>query len=572
MLLYVLGALLMFLSALDKEKTDQPGQMARFIFAYLIWLSLMVIISKSPHVNFFGLYLRFQGLCFFIFSIYFFFLGRKFGSEKDCLIRLLALSGIIIGGLAIREFWNGADRAGSTQGNAVLLANYLVLILPCLLGLVFQSSRIRVKGLWLAGFFIALLGLHLSFSRAGWAGLIVVVILFFLFSPQSVKKHSRLAAIVGLLLILSVVATVILVRIQPGRVILKNPARLEQIQKSPVVDQPRMAMIGLAWRVFLDHPLTGVGLNSLPVAMTRYLPAWLVKNNPTLMWDQIHNDLFHTLATQGLGGGIFYLTLLILLFRNWLCWWKSGEKEPLTAGIWAAIAGHLLMLQFSFPAAGYSLIFWFLIGIGDGAAPMTVRQSPAQSWQNQMMRTLKISAAFLLLVATCYFVFGYIRADLAYMAGQKALERKNYSENERYLQQAIAWAPWEDHYRFKRACNLLFMIKTARLKPEQFRKYISRLTKELATLIEHNPNHFLYYDLIAETYELYGMESRAARNFRRMLELFPNYYPGYARLGDFMLRHGRKTEALRCYRKALKLNPDYAAVKLRLKKYTANQK
>jgi tetratricopeptide (TPR) repeat protein len=573
MVLYVLGAVLLLLSALDQERSDQPGQMARFIFAYLIWLSLSVLLSKAPHVNFFGLYLRFQGLFFFIFSIYFFFLGRRFRNERNYLIYAIVLAGVIVAALAIREFWNGAIRAGSTQGNADLLSNYLVLIIPCLLGLVFQSSRKWVKGVWLAGFFIALLGLHFSFSRSGWAGLIFVLFLFILFNPEIIKKRPKLAAAVVSLLILSVITTVILIRFQPGGVILKNPDRLEQIQKSPVVDQPRMAMIGLAWRVFWDHPVTGVGLNSLPVAVTRYLPAWLSKNNPTLMWDQVHNEFFHVLATQGLGGGIFYLTLLILLFRKWLRWWKLGKKEPLAAGIWVAIAGHLLLLQFGFPSAGYTLIFWFLIGVTDGATPVSVSQSPRRPLKNQLiLRTVKISAAFLLLTATLYFVTGYIRADLAYMDGQRALRRKDYPGYERYLQKAIALAPWEDHYRFEHAGNLYLMLKATRLKPEQFQKYGSQLIKELSVLIGHSPKHFLYYNLIAETYAMYGMKEPAEQNFMQVIRLFPNFYPGYARLGDFMLKNGRKAAALRYYRKALKLNPDYQMVKSRLKQLALNEK
>jgi O-antigen ligase len=576
MLLFVLGALLVFLSALDKENYDRPGPMPRLICAYLVWLAVTVFLSKSPHVNFFGIYLRFQGLFFFIFSIYFFFLGRRFGKATGCLILPLALAGIIISAVAVCEFWNGADRSGSTQGNAVLLANYLVLILPCLLGLVFQSSGKWSRGFWLLGFYLTLLGLHFTFSRAGWAGLMVILIVFWLIQPNIIKQQPKLAALIGLILILSVATTVILLQVQPGKVILKNPARLEQIQKSPVVDQPRMTMIGVAWRIFWDHRLTGIGINSLPVTATRYLPAWLARNNPTLLWDQIHNDFFHTLATQGLGGGIFYVTLLILLFRRWRQWWKSKEKEPLAAGIWAAIAGHLLVLQFSFPAAGYSLIFWFLIGVGEGTAPMAVSPSPLQPLQNQlmmrMMRTVKISGAFLLLVATLYFVIGYVRADLAYMAGQKALERKDYYQNERYLQKAIAWAPWEDHYRFKRADNLYFMLKTNRIQPERIRKCNSRLIAELATLIEHNPNHFLYYNLIAKTYEMYGMEKQAAQYLRQVVDLYPNYYPGYAALGDSMLKTGRKSEAIRYYRQALRINPDYEAVKSRLQKLDANEK
>jgi O-antigen ligase len=568
MLLFVLGAILVFLSAIDNANNEQPGQMARFIFGYLVWLSLTVLLSRSPHVNFFGLYLRFQGLFFFIFSIFFFYLGRRFAKNRNYLIYPMVLAGSIAAIVAICEFWHGADRAGSTQGNAVLLANYLVLIIPCLLGLIFQASQKRVKAGSLLGFCIALLGLHFSFSRAGWAGLVFVIVLFCFFSWETVKRQRQLTAIVGLLLLISVFAVVILVRMQPGRVILKNPDRLEQIQQHPVVDQPRMAMIGLAWRVFLDHPVTGVGLNSLPVAATRYLPAWLVKNNPTLMWDQVHNDFFHTLATQGLGGGIFYLVLIILLIRRWLVWRRSEAREPLIAGIWAAVAGHLLLLQFSFPSSGYTLIFWVLIGILDGLTAPAINFTPGSN--RGLVRNLKISAAFLLLVATCCFVTGYIRADLAYMAGQKNLEQKEYQKYEANLKLAIRYAPWEDHYRYKHAQNLYSILRNMPLAPAQRMKYNAWLIKELLILIDHNPEHFLYCNLIAATYEMYGMTELAAKNYREVIRLFPNYYPGYAKLGDLLFAAGRKTEALRYYRKALQIHPGYREVIMRLKKITIN--
>ena len=120
-----------------------------------------------------------------------------------------------------------------------------------------------------------------------------------------------------------------------------------------------MTSLRTAGRVFLDHPL-GAGLSTFYFTATKYLPKEV---NQGKIYTYVHNDFLDTLANQGIIGGLCYLIVIILLFKTWLDWKRSADKNWLTAGLWTGIFGHLLVIQASFPAFGYTFLFWFLIGM-----------------------------------------------------------------------------------------------------------------------------------------------------------------------------------------------------------------
>ena len=156
------------------------------------------------------------------------------------------------------------------------------------------------------GFFIGVgLVMILAFNRRRGRNLVVAGALFFLFA----------GALVGWLGI--------------------GPAfeRFAAYQKFEVTEQRRAELDKETWHIFVSHPLLGTGFGTFQAE----LPHYAIEYHGDFVF-HAHNDYLEALSETGLVGGIFYLTFLIVLFREG---WK-----------WTTRAGNALDLGFHIGALG----------------------------------------------------------------------------------------------------------------------------------------------------------------------------------------------------------------------------
>ncbi|HQR34694.1 MAG TPA: O-antigen ligase family protein [Blastocatellia bacterium] len=121
-----------------------------------------------------------------------------------------------------------------------------------------------------------------------------------------------------------------------------------------------------AWKMFLDHPLTGVGLGAFPTAYPAYGRS-SVKNERL---EQAHNDYLQLLSDAGLIGGLIGLWFLFELFRiarrqfQQLERARSNDRALLLGGYVAllGIAVHSL-LDFNLQIAANALLFLFVLAL-----------------------------------------------------------------------------------------------------------------------------------------------------------------------------------------------------------------
>jgi O-antigen ligase len=85
----------------------------------------------------------------------------------------------------------------------------------------------------------------------------------------------------------------------------------------------RLAHWAAAWRMFLAHPLTGVGAGNYAIAYATYaVPRW------PLPLGHAHNLFLHMLAELGLGGLLCYLAILAASgWALWRAWLQSAHRE-----------------------------------------------------------------------------------------------------------------------------------------------------------------------------------------------------------------------------------------------------
>jgi O-antigen ligase len=101
----------------------------------------------------------------------------------------------------------------------------------------------------------------------------------------------------------------------------------------------RWALWDAAWRMFRDHPLTGVGPSGYRRFFTSYHAGALEGQTD---WGSAHNLYLHQLAERGLLGGAALLVLLAALAVRAV---RAARETPDARALWsaAAVAAFLLM-------------------------------------------------------------------------------------------------------------------------------------------------------------------------------------------------------------------------------------
>ena len=127
----------------------------------------------------------------------------------------------------------------------------------------------------------------------------------------------------------------------------------------------RYALWGAAWRMFRDHPWTGVGPGHYLTEFPRYVHVVLDGQSA---WASAHNLFLQQLAERGLLGETVLLALLgLLLIRAWRAARARGDAAALWAA--AAVPAFLVMNLTETAWQTEQLATFFLLIWALGAAP-----------------------------------------------------------------------------------------------------------------------------------------------------------------------------------------------------------
>ena len=240
-------------------------------------------------------------------------------------------------------------------------AQVLVLIFILALDRLWHDSKFRLR-VW-AGFSAVVCALALIFtdSRGGFLNLMVTVFVFFLFNRPNIKF------ILVILLIAMGVAQVVPANFTDRILTLAelNPFQWNTQQITDESFRGRTSENLAAWRMFLDHPVLGVGLNNYSTFYQDYSREIGLDNrrearDPASLYLQL-------LAEQGLVGTVVFLAIIVAvflqLFRSF-----SGFKEIrrsdemyISAALLAALAGYMFMSLYRNNA--YTNVFWVFIAV-----------------------------------------------------------------------------------------------------------------------------------------------------------------------------------------------------------------
>ena len=220
-------------------------------------------------------------------------------------------------------------------GNASDLGVGMLVALPLAIFLSLYERNGSLKILYRIIALCFLISIILSGSRGAYLGLGVIALYHWLNS----KRKALL-----LVTILSVLA-VSVVFVLPGKLI----ARVKSIQAytSDESTNIRMELWNAGLRIFIDHPVLGVGVGNFPTA---YGQSYHPEKSGGVAWWNPHNIFIHTLSEMGLVGFLAYIGLIVSIYRQNRTFGKGRGSK----------AGRHLVNDNARNALNYSL-FGFLI-------------------------------------------------------------------------------------------------------------------------------------------------------------------------------------------------------------------
>jgi O-antigen ligase len=125
----------------------------------------------------------------------------------------------------------------------------------------------------------------------------------------------------------------------------------------------------IAWRIFLDYPLLGAGLESFAYAFPNY-DTW----NGFYRVEQAHNDYLQILAEAGILGFICVAAFIFLLFKQGLRIIRQSAdsfRRDTAVGALAGCCGILVHSFFDFPLRTPANVFFFLTLAVLATVPLT---------------------------------------------------------------------------------------------------------------------------------------------------------------------------------------------------------
>jgi len=351
------------------------------ILAALIVVSWVLSVDRAASLR--GERLQYQGLLSMLSYLALFVLARSVFTSPARYRQLcwaVTVGAVAVAGVALAERL-GLDprpfppigRVYSTIGQPNWLAAYLVIVAPVALALAWShtSTATRRALVGVTGLLIA--GVGWTLSRAGYIGLAAAaLVLIGLYWRRTGRwPIAEIAAVV----VVSVALLALIPENNAGdSAVSTADGGLSTPGTSTVVaglhrrsDHISLWRVGLA--IIADHPIIGTGPDTYAIMFPDYrdkvLDTDTARHLSKFRPESPHNVYIATAS----GSGLFALAalglLILLIARSTVAESLHGDSPigwPLSAGVAAVLAGHLVTEMFMTQETAGSLVFWVIAG------------------------------------------------------------------------------------------------------------------------------------------------------------------------------------------------------------------
>ncbi|MCM0758019.1 O-antigen ligase family protein [Sporomusa sphaeroides DSM 2875] len=274
--------------------------------------------------------------------------------RKQLIVLLLALvvSTCVSDSYAIWQGLQGQQRAAAFTAHPMLLAGYLVQMLPLILIVLAEKTELR-KGMrmgLLVVFLLSLAALIYNGTRGAW---VAVAITFSVYGMITVKRNKY------------ILPSIIILFIMTGIVLGMNPAFQNRVQSITDLNnqsnKERILLWKSSWNIIKDHPLTGVGSNNFRIL---YQEKYILPEAKEPHLTHAHNNFIHIAAEAGILGLTGFVCLFGYILKFSWRQWRACPENIFALGCFLVTISLLLqgLTEFNFFHSRVMRLYWLIVG------------------------------------------------------------------------------------------------------------------------------------------------------------------------------------------------------------------
>jgi len=275
------------------------------------------------------------------------------------LIRILILITTIAGAYGIFQHFTGIDFFGNVKhlprspgffDSPMTFGNYILLVLPMVIGLSFYSN-LKTERQWLQlASLIIMAAIIFSYVRGVWLGIIGGLIF------MGILRNRRLLTLV----LAGIVVGFLFVVFLPSSRFAKRVTETFKSER-PVGD--RIYLLEGSLNIIRDYPITGVGWEGFRKVYPRYKPPKAGK-----VGCNAHNNFLDVAVDSGLMGLGMFLWLLAVIYKVGFNIFKKLEDGYIKGIAWGFLGSFTAFLisglsQYNFGDSEVVMLFYFLLGM-----------------------------------------------------------------------------------------------------------------------------------------------------------------------------------------------------------------
>jgi putative inorganic carbon (HCO3(-)) transporter len=363
----------------EKKKDFYKVKFAIPLMVILLTFILSTIFSLDPRMSLWGYGHRADGLFSFIYLIIFFFIvathfqdSKKIHWTIDWLIKA---SVIVCGygilqhfGIDFIEWTSDKSRIISTLGNALLLGNYLIMIIPITLSWLIYNQKIKTRIYLSIILILQLITLVLTLSRSAWLALIAGLMFFFFLVGIKQKKKIVWSGILVLVIISLIFSGLLITQKSLTEALSHNKYTQRFVSSFTFQDASTLARL-VIWKTSLEliinRPFLGHGAATFLFGFNKNYPPEIVEY-VTQNVSTPHNHFLYWAYAHGLISFIIYLCFIIYVFYSGiklLLKTKDNLIKWLVCGALSGILCFYIQMQFSIISPTIYLYLFFLFGL-----------------------------------------------------------------------------------------------------------------------------------------------------------------------------------------------------------------
>ncbi len=561
----------------DAKYRPRPSMLYLAIASYFLAIAASVVFSVDIARSWWGNQERMNGL----FTLLHFFAWltmtvsvirtwpqwRRFLNYELALSVFMAIVAILQKPFPTLLMFPAGERVGGLLDNPIYMAAYQIFNF-FFLALLWMKGATRNQKIWYTIVaIIDLIAFMLAQSRGALvglaAGVLVFAIAYGLMTPN--KKTKRGLALALLVCALSYAG---LFALRNTSFVANSP--LERFTNLSLSSQTRFIAWKIAWKGFLERPLTGWGIDTFHILFNQhYNPESLRFGYYETWFDRSHNTVMDVLSMTGLFGFVTFAAMFVTLFWSVVQAHRKGWIDaPITSVLIALPTAYFVQNLFVFDhPAGFSMSFlMYAVAIAATSAQFNekreeqpVATSPAHAIPWIAFGVLQV-LAIALVWRTSVLPF---KASILSIKSNNAFNQGAYQVAFDYAKQAAAIpTPYLDEQTFLQSRNFITVAGSGKLQQLSYWREWHDLIVKISEkhIAEHDRNthpRFIFARFAESMVPLVPADAEIAdAQYRRTIELSPKRQQLYYSYSRFLIDRGRADEALDALKTVATFDPE----------------